>query len=236
MNLAEATSIIHSALPQAIDPGQAPEGAMTALHQIAGDAEVSSFLRATRDDTTVPFHATRSYRHPLGFDTLLLIEAPPRFRLRMHAWWPYNEPTVEHVHNHRFAVATKIILGHYEMKTYQIGPEGSPMSEYRERSSPEEETWSMDHIGVANLRVSASTHIGKGSGYALAADVLHQVWVPQGTMCVTLFLTVPAILDQPRYTRVFAPEGTWAPEPSQKHVMLVGDYQDRLEAIAAELA
>ncbi len=135
MNLAEATSIIHSALPQAIDPGQAPEGAMTALHQIAGDAEVSSFLRATRDDTTVPFHATRSYRHPLGFDTLLLIEAPPRFRLRMHAWWPYNEPTVEHVHNHRFAVATKIILGHYEMKTYQIGPEGSPMSEYRERSS-----------------------------------------------------------------------------------------------------
>lgn len=235
MTPADAADILSHTLARVSEPDQAPDTAMTVLRQIADGTGITGFLRAIRDDRAAAHCARLSYRHPLGFETIMLVDEEPEFSLRLHVWWPDAQPGVEHVHNHRFLVATVVLLGNYDMRIYQSASSGIQMDEYQERSAPDQETWRLEHVGAARLRLLTSTRIGTGSGYALPADALHRVKVPLGTLCVTLFLTAPVAPSRPTVTQVFAPPGSPAPAQSWKQAFSLTDYQKRLDTIAAEL-
>jgi hypothetical protein len=232
----EVISILASGLPSDPLVNQAPDAAMTVLRRITHDGQIGELLRGIRDDPSAAHCAALSYRHPLGFESILLIDEQPGFRLRLHVWWPDDEPGVEHVHNHRFMLATVVLLGRYDMQIYQPSAAGLQMDEYRERSVPDGKTWHLEHVGLTGLRPLTSVSVGKGSGYALATDVLHRVRVPEGTLCVTLFLTTPAVPARPSDTRVFAAAGTAAPVQSGTRALPLQDYKLRLDTISAELA
>jgi hypothetical protein len=236
MTPSEAAGIVAPAIAREVTTSQAADAAMTALRQIADNPGIGEFLRAARDDAAAAGCAAQSYRHPLGFESIMLIDKPPEFRLRLHAWWPDDVPGMEHVHNHRFMLATVVLLGGYDMQIYQLGHSGIPMDEYSEHSGQDGESWSLDYVGTARLRLLASTFISTGSGYALTTDALHRVKVPHGRLCVTLSLAAPAAPATHVDTHVFASPGGAAPARSWKRPFSLAGYQRRLDSIAAELS
>lgn len=172
--------------------------------------------------------AALSYHHPLGFDKLALIDAEPQFMLRLHAWWPGRTRGVEHVHNHRFGLATSIVRGGYEMQIYRPARTGRRMVEYREGLSPGTADWKLKPGNAAHLQLITRIRLSKGAGYALPANTLHRLVVAPGTLCVTLFLETQIVGSK---TKVFAEADQAAPAFTPKHALSSDVYLRRLDAV-----
>src|SRR5215472_4336759 len=132
--------------------GSSSAGLLDTVSALAKPGELFELLLSLRkDDQAVSACAARSFRHPLGFNKLTLIDALPLYMLRIHVWWPNNEPGVDHVHNHRFNFVSSVICGSYDMQVYEQDDSGSPMVQYQEDVSPDL-GWRLQHIGITRLR------------------------------------------------------------------------------------
>jgi hypothetical protein len=134
--------------------------------------------------------AKLSYRHVLGFDKLLLIDAGPRHMLRAHLWHRGSGAVGEEdIHNHRSALASYIVRGRIAMELYEAGDEGGiDAARYQESLAQRSADWLLEPAGPARLRM---THVGQyaaGSSYALPAHTLHRAWCDTDAPTVTLFL------------------------------------------------
>jgi hypothetical protein len=211
----------------------------------SGGELLRELMRAARGDrAAAEANATRSYRHPLGFEKLVLRDAEPDYSLRLHVWWPDARPGVEHVHNHRYGFATAIVRGGYQMRLYQradaeaVG-DAIAMTGYVEQVSGAHagtaagSRWSLTPTGAERLRVISSFELTAGGGYALAAETLHQIHVPPGQLCVTLFLQTELVGGD---TRVFTDGDTPPAYELVRRTMSAAEYQDRLSALLLALA
>jgi hypothetical protein len=233
LTLAEAASMLHDTFDELSPRDNATDLAVQSVSSLAQPRVLAGLLSSLRSDTQVIAGcAAGSYHHPLGFDKLALIDAEPRFMLRLHAWWPGVVRGVEHVHNHRFGLATSVVAGGYDMEVYRLATTGVPMDEYREELSPGRADWRLTPRGVRHLRPVASVRIGAGSGYGLAANTLHRVLVPRGELCVTLFLETLIVRST---TRVFAERHRPAPAFTQKQAFDSAGYLQRVDAILSAL-
>lgn len=176
--------------------------------------------------------ARESYQHPLGFFKLMLINAAPLFELRAHVWWPDSTPGVDHIHNHRFAFASAIVRGSYDMQTFRVDRAGTPVMEYREMVSAES-GWRLQAVGPAWLRVLTSATVAEGTGYALTPGVLHRIRVPTGSPCVSLLLRTTMAGAT---TRVFASPGDEVPRRIPLKALSGDDYRRQLAALLRLLA
>lgn len=234
MTPSEVTSVLKAATAPA-NEDRLSCGA-DALARLAGSGYLPELLHAIRDDANVASHcAEMSYRHPLGFDKMVLIDATPSFLLRLHAWWPESQPEVEHIHNHRFGVASAVLCGYYDMQVFQRSSTGMPMTEYRERTGSDKGTWVLESLGAVRLEPVIKARIGRGAHYALTRDAMHAVTVPQGSLCITLFLAVPDTVGIRSETRVFARAGCTARRPGISRGLATDQYRKQLDAVAAEL-
>jgi hypothetical protein len=135
--------------------------------------------------------ARLSYRHVLGFDKLLLIDAGPRHMLRAHLWHPgVGAIGKEDIHNHRSALASYVVRGRLTMELYEVDGEDGGIAAARYEESLEEGSadWQLEPTGPARLRL---THVGQyaaGSAYALPSHTLHRAWCDTDVPTVTLFL------------------------------------------------
>ena len=237
MTPSEARTIISSVFGLAPAGDESPDSAVAVVSLLAYSGRIAEFLCAIRDTPALVKHcAPMSHRHPLGFEKIMLIDAQPQFFLRMHAWRPGGEPGVEHVHNHRFMMATAVLRGCYDLQIFQPCRLGMPMVEYRETTGPDGRTWCLDNIGIRHLRLLTSARVSRGGGYALAADALHRVRVPGDTLCITLFLGALASAGVAPQTRVFAAPGNGAPAQTQMKPFSGDEYRRRLDKIAEDLA
>ncbi len=173
-----------------------------------------------------------SYRHALGFDKLTLIDAAPLFVLRMHVWWPERDRGTEHVHDHRFVLASAILRGGYEMDIFTPDAGGEPMSEFREQMSDPTADWRLYPVGPAHLRLLSTTRLIQGVSYAQAADTLHRITVAPGTLCLTLFLETAAVGST---TRIFSAERINHSVTVPKQTLTTEEYLQLLNAVLAEL-
>lgn len=194
-------------------------------------AEIRQSLQAAPD--RLARRAADSHRHPLGFDRLALVNAEPAFMLRVHAWWPTSSRGREHVHNHRFAFASSIVCGGYDMEVYQPDPEGVPMDEYEEHVAPLTGNWSLELQGSGRLSVRCTTRLGAGGSYWVGPETLHRVDVPADQTCITLFLET-ALTGVT--TRVFTRPGDMPPAYTRKRALSVAEYQRILDAVIAQVA
>ncbi|HEY2577158.1 MAG TPA: hypothetical protein VGI74_12710 [Streptosporangiaceae bacterium] len=197
---------LHSLLDDA-PPGEATQrAALEAVSGLGAPGQIVPVLRALREDPQiVAARAVQSYRHPLGFDKLELIDAAPRFILRLHIWWPDRPRGTEDVHNHRYAPASAILHGGYEMQVFQSASHGAVMAEFREEYTVHEASWRLDPIGEAHLTLTAMSKLTSGDSYVLAADTLHRVAIAPEVACVTLFLETAPIRST---TQIFTEAGS----------------------------
>lgn len=203
--------------------------ALDAITVLAQPAALVALLRSVRSNSyAVDSCAALSYHHPLGFDKLALIDAGPDFILRLHTWWPNRLSMVEHVHNHRFGLATVIVRGGYDMRIYRQSGDGVPMIEYHEKLSRGTADWKIRRRSGANLRLISSMRLGQGGCYALPASTFHRISVASETLCITLFLETQTVRSK---TRIFAEVSDEPRSFTRKQVLDNGGYIERLEAV-----
>ncbi|MFI1421214.1 hypothetical protein ACH4VX_25215 [Streptomyces sp. NPDC020731] len=175
--------------------------------------------------------ARLSYRHVLGFDKLLLVDAGPRHMLRVHLWHAGAGGTgKEDIHNHRCALASHIVRGRLCMELYEAGGAGGiEATRYEESLADGSANWLLTPAGPARLRLSHTGHYAAGSTYALPAHTLHRAWCDTRTPTVTLFLETGA--GRRRHTDVFTAAG---PHPGAvpKQPLDVPGYLAALKGLA----
>jgi hypothetical protein len=236
MTPSEASTIINSVFGLAPAGDESPDSAVAVVSRLAYSGRIIEFLCAIRDNPALVKHcAPMSYRHPLGFEKIVLMDAQPQFLLRMHAWRPGGEPGVEHIHNHRFMMATAVLRGYYNLQVFQPCRSGTPMVEYRETTGTDGRSWCLDTVGIRNLQLLTSARVSHGGGYALAADALHRVTVPNGTLCITLFLAALASTGVAPQTRIFSAPGNDVPAQTQVKPLSGDEYRRWLDKITEDL-
>ncbi|GGW37911.1 hypothetical protein [Streptomyces griseoloalbus] len=159
--------------------------------------------------------ARLSYRHVLGFDKLLLIDAGRRHMLRVHLWHEGAGGTgAEDIHNHRSALASHIVRGRLSMDLYEAHDDGVGVgggieaARYEESLADGSADWLLEPAGRARLRLTHTGRYAAGSTYALPARTLHRAWCDTDEPTVTLFLETGA--ERRRHTDVFTASGPHA--------------------------
>ncbi|MFI8307846.1 hypothetical protein ACIF80_31380 [Streptomyces sp. NPDC085927] len=186
--------------------------------------------------------ARLSYRHVLGFDKLLLVDAGPQHMLRAHVWHAGAGGTGrEDIHNHRSALASHVVRGRLWTELYEEVPEGRDAgragargggiaaARFEESLAEGSADWLLEPAGPARLRL---THLGQyaaGSTYALPAHTLHRAWCDTQGPTVTLFLETGG--GRRRHTDVFTPGGPHA-GAVPKVPMNVPGYLESLGSLA----
>jgi hypothetical protein len=233
MTPAEAARLVRATL----DGNSSGDRGTKALVSLMSSVSLPEFLASIRDSAQIVSHsAPMSHRHPLGFDKIMLLDASPAFLLRLHTWWPGDHYGVEHIHNHRYEVASAVIRGCYDMQVFEEAAGGVHMTEYYERSTPDDDEWVMKAHRNVRLRPTISVRIGQGSGYTLTADALHRVTVPQEELCITLFLALPGVAGVAPGTRIFALPDVTARGLRVKHTYTADEYQRQLDKVIALLS
>jgi len=217
-----------------VPAGEATQrAALEAISGLGAPGRIVPVLRALGEDpSSVAARSVQSYRHPLGFDKLELIGAAPRFILRLHIWWPGHPRGAEDVHNHRYAPASAILHGGYEMQIFQPASRGVAMAEFREEYTVHEARWRLDPIGQTPLALTATSKLTSGDSYALAADTLHRVTIAPEATCVTLFLETAPIRST---TQIFTEVGSPFRPVTPKLPLGPGDYLQVLAKVLAVL-
>lgn len=229
------TGSLYDALGQASLAGRSHSSvALEKTSSLAHSSHLTQLLRSLIDDTEAAEKcANWSYLHPLGFHKLMLINASPLFDLRLHVWWPDGEPGVDHIHNHRFALASAVVRGGYNMQLFQADPAGTPMVEYREASTPNG-GWRLTRLGTARLGQLTSVNLGPGASYDLTASALHRVDVARGNLCITLVLRTSHVTGLA--TRVFARPDQPVSRSIPVEEMSRNNYRQQLAMLVNELS
>lgn len=210
-----------------------------ALSAIGRPATLAGILNSVSTDSVIVSDcAPESFRHPLGFDKLLLIRCAPHFSLRMHVWWPGIVLGAEHIHSHRFNLLSFVVCGGYTMEIFEESSAdaeasggGVVMTEYREAVGPGG-GWNLCPVGDACLKPVGTISVRRGAGYGLHADALHRIVVAPTGMCMTVFLETARLNTT---TRIFASSNESRPIRSAKEVLSAESYRAKLEAAGCEL-
>jgi hypothetical protein len=146
-----------------------------------------------------------SYRHPNGFDKLVLLRgSDPDYKLRLHVWWAEGSPPAElNIHNHRWDFATVLVLGTYCFQIFEEAPAGRTFHEYRYHSPGTGDAFSMTPVGSSRLASVLEGRLEQGSSYLIDHATLH--WIEGEERRTTATLVLQAPVSSPS-TRVFSPE------------------------------
>jgi hypothetical protein len=212
---------------------------LEALSVIGRPATLARILYAVSADSAIVSDcASESFRHPLGFDKLLLIRCAPHFSLRMHVWWPGIVLGAEHIHSHRFNLLSFMVCGGYAMEIFEESSAeaeasggGVVMTEYREAAGPDG-GWDLCPVGNAYLKPVGTISVRQGVGYGLHAEALHRIVVTPATMCTTIFLETARLNAT---TRIFARSSESRPIRNAKEILSAESYREKLEAVGCEL-
>jgi hypothetical protein len=227
-----AAAVLHDLLNQPSSGPQPPARLLEIVSAMARPHELTELLLSlSKDDQAIACCAERSFRHPLGFSKLTLVDALPLFNLRVHVWWPGDVTSVDHIHNHRFSFVSSVVHGTYDMQMYEYHPAGLPMTEYREEVSPEL-GWRLQYVSETQIRPLTTVRLQQGTSYILSAETLHRVKVLRTTPCVTLFLQT---INSKSTTQVFINQGESIPTRTPKYPYTTDDYRRQLKSILAVL-
>jgi hypothetical protein len=210
----------------AIARPHAPDAAQEAfLHRVCGTPDHSdpATLRVLAEPSTLhalladirhdeawcAAIAARSYRHVLGFDKFVLMHFGELGQLRMHVWHPGRLRPRDHVHNHRFAFSSSVVLGELRNHIYVVSADGQRVRQFREVSRPDEAAWRFEGVGPARVERQFTADLTRGSSYSMSADLLHRTEVTTHS-AVTLVLQHRTTRD---WSSVFMPESDAGDRP-----------------------
>lgn len=150
------------------------------LDQLQQQFLVPGLLQAVATDQGwLDWVSRQSYRHPNGFDKLVLWQDPATspLKLVLHWWAPGAAgPDDDDIHNHRWDFASLVLAGELRSDLYTESRSGQryPAWEY---SSPEGgEEFLVRAAGEVSVECAASITMAAGSAYLWGKDLLHRAW------------------------------------------------------------
>jgi hypothetical protein len=229
----DARSVLHDAIQEGADASDGRLRLFEAFSAIAQPGHVVELMTSISGNAgAVEAGAARSFRHPLGFTKVTLIDALPLFTLRIHAWWPAAQPAADHIHNHRYWFVSRILIGSYDMELFQKADDGELMVEYQEEVS-RRQGWQLARLGRSHLQRLGTFRLGPNSRYDLPPETLHRISVPPDSACVTILLQSASTRST---TQVFLRPSQPRPEPRPKNSLSIDAYKGQFEALLAVLA
>jgi hypothetical protein len=160
-----------------------PDGLAPRLSRMREDGSLHSRIRAIlRHRDLLAAVAERSYRHPNGFDKIVLaVGTAPKWKLRVHYWHDWSSQTMDpNIHNHRWNFASEVPLGSLEATYYDVAiNEGGPLNAYRYYSPEGGSSFAFLPAGRATAVVTSVDTYRAGDSYTLAYDSFHRVRVTQ---------------------------------------------------------
>ena len=120
--------------------------------------------------------AERSYRHPNGFDRLVLHGGVDAQRtVRLHIWWPDEPTSVEQIHNHAWDFSSLLLAGSLRFELFQPGED---LAKLRFRTGPPRSGGSgyrMRALGQTQVSREFDAHLPTNTVYTLDHRALHRV-------------------------------------------------------------
>jgi hypothetical protein len=128
---------------------------------------------------------SRSYAHPNGFRKLAVATSDDGTRLRVHHWSTEDtEPS--NVHNHRWSLASAVIVGQLRSALFADATVGDLVERYSFLPSQPGGQYTLSPNGMGTIRMTSVATYGPGTTYALDAAQLHRVQAGRGTLTVVL--------------------------------------------------
>jgi hypothetical protein len=201
------------------------------LARLRSVADLQFLREILEDDEWLRAVAEASYRHALGFDKVIVLSLRPLGQLRVHVWWPEPSRVQEHVHNHRFWFASRLVLGKLRTHVLRTGT-GSEFSVLGEDAAPQEARWTFVDQGMQLAEEVFVATLQAGDEYVTHPDLLHRVSVGADELVVTLFWESET--TKPK-TCILVAEGQQLPESRSQTRFTQAELKAKLGAILTGL-
>jgi hypothetical protein len=181
-----------------------------------------------------------SYRHANGFDKIVLLSGP-NFKLRLHRFVqdPTKQPPpAEHVHNHRWPFASRIIDGSLCMDLFaETGGEDPnspiPFHKYIYHSQKEDGGFNASYVGVRGLVcISESVWHEQGTTYCMSPEEMHRIICSHESV-TTLMLTgkpISSTCNLLSNTRLSFEQTRTQPYDREQLLEILGSYNSKVSS------
>lgn len=171
-----------------------PRAVSAMLERVRDAGGFTSVLRSiTEDAQTTQRVAELSYRHPNGFDRIVLIDDGfDRPKARLHLWWPDEPAAKEQIHNHAWDFNSILLSGTLRFQLYSPAREGVRKLHYRSLPPRHATTgYRLSCLGETSVVCSFDSLLGPGTIYALEHNALHRVSPVGDGVVATLVIHSP---------------------------------------------
>ncbi len=128
---------------------------------------------------------SRSYAHPNGFRKLVVAAPEDGTRLRVHHW-PAEDIEPSNVHNHRWSLASAVIVGQLQSSLFADAAAGESVERFAFLPSQPGGEYTLKPNGTGSIQMTNVAVLGPGTTYGLDAAQLHRVRASPGTLTVVL--------------------------------------------------
>ena len=187
------------------DAGGAQESAERLARLDIGEFLATAAHESTPDDLSAM--SEDSYAHANGFEKISLPPLPGcERRLRIHIWLRKAPAGAPDAHNHRWALASRILTGSLRNAVFEVSAEGSGRyRHYRHVQKQPPPGYTFEEAGRAELTETAADVHGPGAAYWLPPEAVHVAEPASSGLTATLAVE----LDPVRHvTDVFVMAGT----------------------------
>lgn len=224
-----------------------PSGELERALTDAGDTRAAAeVLTGIRDSSQAPdilaevlaneerlaWVADRSYRHPNGFDRIVLhggIDA--QCTVRLHIWWPEEPAGVEQIHNHAWDFSSLLLAGSLRFELFQPGGD---IAKLHFRTGPPRAGggYRMRALGQTQVSRVLDAQLPTSAVYTLDHRALHRV-ARAGTEPTATLIVHGPFLRQESDILADAP----LDEHEEQHVRAfdVGELRGKLERLIATI-
>lgn len=166
--------------------GVTPGLADGVLAPMSAEALVALIADLRRDDAALRRVGAVSYLHANGFYKLPIYDDAVGLRVRLH-FWPGDSSAAEHIHGHRWHMASRVFLGALHSERWDAAPdEAGDWDGFRYDKRGGEAT--VRPLGCHRARCTVTQIHHAGAAYHMVAGDLHRIVQPPGAPALTLMV------------------------------------------------
>lgn len=168
-----------------------PQALLTASEWLAAPENLPQLISAIlHNEKASEKMLKESYYHQNGFDKIVLLSGKD-FKLRLHHFHarPGHAP-MENIHDHRWAFASSIIRGGFNMHLFEEHPDGEEeRTLHNYHSAKVDQKYATEEIGKRRLKVIERLQYVAGDSYIMLPDELHSIIHIPNQEAITLIMT-----------------------------------------------
>ncbi|RZV34821.1 MAG: hypothetical protein EX272_11900 [Chromatiales bacterium] len=211
-----------------LSPDRSPRDLVVVLEKLLEAGAFSDFLYSlAENDVALRDMATKSYRHPNGYDKLVLIspnEFPVPYELRLHHWLEEGSGSESDIHNHGWDFASHIVFGSLNCEEFERAESGTSYRKI-EYLRQNQGSFSFSEGASCDLDMTKSFILKSGETYFQPRGVLHRV--SSSTKVGTCTMVLQGATESTVADNYIRPSGA-APQPKSLQKMSMQEYRLKL--------